>query len=76
MTDAKGIFWNFDAKRSANLLTPVRPDRDNFIELNEENIAPEKRSNFNKRPYGDADFHTAGSVDHGNTPYDVLSAIL
>ena len=57
------------------MLTPVRPDRDNFIKLNEENIAPEKKSNFNKRPYGDAEFHTAGSVDHDNTPYDVLSAI-
>ena len=57
------------------MLTPVWPDRDNFIKLNEENIAPEKKINFNKRPYGDAEFHTAGSVDHDNTPYDVLSAI-
>ena len=58
------------------MLTPVRPDRDNFIQLKKENIAPEMRNNFNKRPYGDAEFHTTDSVDHGNTPYDVLSAIL
>ena len=28
------------------------PDRDNFIRVNEENIAPEMRNQFVKRPYG------------------------
>ena len=60
---------------SGTQLTPVRPDRDDFIQLHEENIAPEKAKNFEKRPYGDAEFHTTGSVDHGRTPYDVLSVI-
>ena len=35
-----------------NHLTPVWPDRDNFIRVNEENIAPEMRNQFVKRPYG------------------------
>ena len=61
---------------SATQLTPVRPDRDDFIELNEENIAAENAKDFAKRPYGDAEFHSAGSVDHGRTPYDVLSVTL
>ena len=60
---------------SGTQLTPVRPDRDDFIELTEENIAPEKAKNFEKRPYGDSDFHSNGSVNHGRTPYDVLSVI-
>jgi len=30
---------------------------------------------FQKRPYGDADFHTSGSVNHQHTPYDVLSVL-
>ena len=59
-----------------NQLTPVRHDRDNFIRVNEENIAPEMKNNFEKRPYGDAGFHTAGSVDPKHTPYDVLSVIV
>jgi len=59
---------------SATQLTPVWPDRDDFIELNEENIAPEKAKNFAKRTYGDIYFHSTGSVDHSRTPYDVLSA--
>jgi len=32
-------------------------------------------SNFNKRPFGDASLHEAGSVDPRNTPYDVLSVL-
>ena len=60
---------------SGTQLTPVRPDRDDFIELTEENIAPEKAKNFEKRPYGDAEFHSNGSVTHGRTPYDGLSVI-
>ena len=59
-----------------NQLTPVRHDRDNFIQVNEENIDPNLKDNFVKRPYGDAAFHTAGSVDPKHTPYDVLSAIV
>ena len=57
-------------------LTPVRHDRDKFIRLNEENILPQMKNNFEKRPYGDAGFHTAGSVDPKHTPYDVLSVII
>ena len=58
------------------MLTPVWPDRDDFITLNEENIAPDLMNNFEKRPYGDSDFHTRDSVNHQNTPYDVLSVIV
>ena len=56
-------------------LTPVRHDRDDFIRVNEENILPKMKNNFVKRPYGDAGFHTAGSVDPEHTPYDLLSVI-
>ena len=59
-----------------NKLTPVRPDRDNFIRVNEENIDPKLKNNFVKRPWGDAGFHTNGSVDPKHTPYDVLSVII
>ena len=59
-----------------NQLTPVRHDRDNFIHVNEDNIDPNLRNNFVKRPYGDAGDHTAGSVDPKHTPYDVLSVIV
>ena len=59
-----------------NQLTPVRYDRDNFVQINELNIDPNLRNNFEKRPYGDAGFHTAGSLDPKHTPYDVLSAIV
>ena len=57
-------------------LTPVRHDRDEFIRVNEENIAAKMRNNFVKREYGDAGLHTAGSVDPKHTPYDVLSVII
>ena len=56
-------------------LTPVRHDRDKFIRVNKENILPKMKNNFVKRPYGDAGFHTAGSVDPEHTPYDLLSVI-
>ena len=36
-------------------------------------MEPEKLKNFNARPYGDIYFNKPGSVDHRNTPYDVLS---
>ena len=57
-------------------LTPVRHDRDDFIRVNEDNIAPKMKNNFEKREYGDAGFHTAGSVDPEHTPYDLLSVIV
>jgi len=53
----------------------TRPDRDDFITLNEDNILPDLMNNFEKRPYGDSDFHTRDSVNHQNTPYDVLSVL-
>ena len=59
-----------------NQLTPVRHDRDDFIRVNEENILPNMKNNFEKRTYGDAGFHTGGSVDPKHTPYDVLSVIV
>ena len=57
-------------------LTPVRHDRDDFIRVHEENIELKLKNNFEKREYGDAGFHTAGSVDPKHTPYDVLSVII
>ena len=51
-----------------HLLTPVWPDRDDFIEINEENIEPEMRPNFLKRPHGDADFGIKGSVNTEHSP--------
>ena len=56
------------------MLTPVWPDRDEFIKINETNINPLMKNNFVKRPFGDADFFANGSVNSGHTPYDVLSA--
>ena len=58
-----------------NLLTPVWPDRDDFIQINGDNIEEELRKNFVKRPYGDAEYGTKGSVDTKHSPYDVMSAI-
>ena len=55
------------------MLALVRPDRDEFIRVNEDNINPLMRNNFVKREHGDADFFTKGSVNSGHTPYDVLS---
>ena len=57
-----------------SLLTPVWPDRDDFIEIHEENILPEMKQNFVKRPYGDAEFGVKGSVDTEHSPYDAVSA--
>ena len=68
--------WGKHLINLGNQLTPVRHDRDDFIRVNEENIAPEMKKNFKKSKYGDAGFHTARSVDPKHTPYDVLSVIL
>ena len=57
-------------------LTPVWPDRDDFITLNEENMRSDLMRDFVKRPFGDAEVHTSGSVNHQHTPYDVLSVIV
>lgn len=43
-----------DMYKLGNQLTPVRPDRDDFIRVNEENIVPAMRNQFVKRQYGDA----------------------
>ena len=53
----------------------TRPDRDNFISVNMDNIEPGKEKNFEKRPHGTSDFFEKGSVDSKNTPYDVLSLL-
>ena len=53
----------------------TRPDRDNFVAVNTGNILPGKAGNFNKRKQGYSDFFKKGSVNSGNTPYDVLSLL-
>ena len=71
----RGNFWQFYINLGSQL-TPVRHDRDEFIRVNEENIAAKLKNNFEKREYGDAGLHTVGSVDPKHTPYDVLSVII
>ena len=55
----------------------TRPDRDNFISINYDNIEPGEEKNFKKRPPGTSAFFKkgSGSVDTKNTPYDVLSLL-
>ena len=53
----------------------TRPDRDDFISINMDNIKPGEEKNFEKRPEGTSDFFEKGSVDSKNTPYDVLSLL-
>ena len=53
----------------------TRPDRDDFISVNYDNIEPGEEKNFEKRPPGTSDFFEKGSVDTKNTPYDVLSLL-
>merc|ERR1719458_226381 len=53
----------------------TRPDRDNFITLNEENIEEGSEGNFRKRVLGDRDFFEKDSVNTRNSPYDVLSLL-
>ena len=53
----------------------TRPDRDNFVDVNTENIKPGKERNFEKRKQGYSDFFEKGSVNSENSPYDVLSVL-
>ena len=54
----------------------TRPDRDNFVEVNTENIKPGKERNFEKRKQGYSDYFEKGSVNSENSPmtYYHLSA--
>ena len=53
----------------------TRPDRDNFVEVNMDNIKPGKQGNFAKRKQGYSDYFEKGSVNSENSPYDVLSLL-
>ena len=53
----------------------TRPDRDNFISVNTNNIQLGKEKNFEIRKHGNSDFFEKGSVNSKNTPYDVLSLL-
>merc|ERR1711971_745744 len=53
----------------------TRPDRDNFISINEENIEEGREGNFRKRVLGYSDFFERDSVNTRNSPYDVLSLL-
>ena len=55
------------------MLTLLRPDRDDFININEDNIEPDLKKNFVKRVFGTADYGVKGSVNTRNSPYDVNS---
>ena len=57
-----------------NKLTPVRHDRDEFISINEDNIDPKRKTDFDKRSFGVAGDHPVGGVDTHHTPYDFNSA--
>merc|ERR1712012_951029 len=53
----------------------TRPDRDNFISVNTNNIQLGKEKNFEIRKHGTSDFFEKGNVNSKNTPYDVLSLL-
>ena len=53
----------------------TRPDRDNFISVNTDNIQLGKEKNFEIRKHGTTDFFEKGNVNSKNTPYDVLSLL-
>ena len=55
------------------MLTLLRPDRDDFININEANIEPDLKKNFGKRVFGTADYGVKGSVNTRRSPYDVNS---
>ena len=48
----------------------TRPDRDNFVAVNTENIVPGKENNFKRKNQGYRDFFKKWSVNSGNTPYN------
>ena len=52
----------------------MRHDRDEFISINEENIDPDRKTEFDKRSYGVAGDHPVGGVDTHHTSYDFNSA--
>ena len=56
----------------------MRPDRDDFIQVNVENLAPEMRNLFAKRSYDYDNLYNLNLYDYRDatlqTPYDVLSA--
>ena len=52
-----------------------RPDRNDFISINMDNIQSGKEVNFEKRPLGTSVNPERGSVDSMNTPYDVFSVL-
>ena len=75
LTRGNSIHSKFGSK-----LTPVRPDRDHFIRVNEENIEEEMKNKFVKRSYDyDYDYFYEYQVAGGfssvemQTPYDVRS---
>ena len=53
----------------------TRPDRDDFISVNTENIEAGKEGNFGKRTRGFSDYFGKDSVNTRNTPYDILSLL-
>ena len=53
----------------------TRPDRDNFVAVNTDNIVAGEEANFEKRKQGYSDFFDKGSVNADNSPYDVLSLL-
>ena len=52
----------------------MRHDRDEFISINEDNIDPKRKTDFDKRSFGVAGDHPVGGVDTHHTPYDFNSA--
>ena len=46
----------------------TRPDRDNFVNINTDNIKLGKKGNFEKRKQGYNDYFEKGSVNSDNSP--------
>ena len=53
----------------------TRPDRDNFVAVNTDNIVAGAEKNFEKRKQGYSDFFDEGSVNAEHSPYDVSSVL-
>ena len=53
----------------------TRPDRDDFIAVNADNIEAGEEANFKKKKQGYSDFFDEDSVNAQNSPYDVLSLL-